>query len=198
MIAIPLYLTGERRKSMLIGKNIVTLEKGTKQKEYDRVYLTHGPEDKLEDFGKTSEKKPLMFNGAVWQGKRPATVKEGTKQVTVPTVHKVSDLMQAALDYAVGQYPFDEKLTDDATAEQIAAYEQRKADWLWTLALNLMDSGLDMRVRGEIQSDLQGVLTPAEATQRFVRDQMKAGKTREQAEKLAAKLAALEAEEAAA
>ncbi len=122
---------------MTSGKNLVMVE-GKPGREYDRIYLTHGPTDETEIYGKTAKGKPVLNeDGSEWKGTRP---KGDSKS-------EVSELVKDAMNHLISRYPL--KDADKATEVQVKEYPFR-------LLLEAADYGADLWMRNEIQADLAG------------------------------------------
>ena len=140
---------------MLKGKNVVIIkgEKGTPPivTDYDRVYLENASTDKLEEYEKTSDGKPLEVAGKVWKGTKPAG------ETTVPA----EDLLPEALGYFQATYPISADKLKDKTPEQVGQLQSNHA---WMLLLEAASYGNDLWTRNKIQSDVRPSKPIDEAT----------------------------------
>lgn len=120
---------------MLTGKNLV-LVKGQEPKEYDRVYLEFGPQDKVESYSKTQDGKDVLIGGKKWEGTRPASER---------TEHTNSEeLVEAAVAYFSERYP---------THKDDAGKDVPNDPWL--ILLEAASYGADLWVRNEIQGKIR-------------------------------------------
>ncbi len=128
---------------MLIGKNLIMIE-GKPVVEYDRIYLTHGANDKLAERDKTSKGSDVQWQDKIWKGSKP----DG-KSTTAP-----ADLIQAALQYFKSAYPLPEK---NEKGEAISYTPEQIEENAWRQFLQAADYGNDLKMQASLRADYMPV-----------------------------------------
>jgi len=148
-------------------------------KEYESVYFDFDSTDEVEEFEKTSEKKPIEVDGKTWKGTKP---KNDITAVTDEA--KISEMVQEALNFVLDKNPTQ---PDGKTPNNS-----------WLLLLKYARKGFDSETRNNIQRELRPgkPLTEGEAFESVVRTLIRSGKTESQAKKLAAIMMQAESDDA--